>query len=410
MNTASLDLAVIGGGAAGFFAAIRYAEYQPGCRVAIFEKTGKVLSKVKISGGGRCNVTHDPALGMAAMAAKYPRGSKVMKKLLGKFSARDMYQWLEKRGVSLKVEEDGRVFPTSDSSQTIIDCFLHACHQYDITIYLNSGDVTFSKTGNNFIINARSGTYTSGKVLLATGGHNKASGYVRIQEMGHAIVSPLPSLFTLNIPQSPFKDLGGISVQGGIRIPGTKWEEAGPILITHWGLSGPAVLRLSAFAAAYFHEQDYQTEVLVRWVDGIPEEELRDFFLLQKGRHPKRQITKHPEFSVPRRLWESLCTHADIREDAMYGELGHKNLRKLTELLLRFPLRVHGKTTFKEEFVTCGGVAWSEVNTQTMESKHMPGLYFAGELLNVDGITGGFNFQAAWSTADAAARAMAVCT
>ena len=196
-------------------------------------------------------------------------------------------------------------------------------------------------------------------------------------------------------------------MDGGIRITGTKWEEEGPILITHWGLSGPAVLRLSAFAAAYFHEQDYQTEVMVRWIERIPEEELRDFFLSQKSQYPKRQITKHPEFSVPRRLWETLCMQAAIREEAIYGELGHKNLRKLTELLLRFPLQVHGKTTFKEEFVTCGGVAWSEVNTQTMESRHIPGLYFAGEVLNVDGITGGFNFQAAWSTADAVARAIA---
>jgi predicted Rossmann fold flavoprotein len=344
---------------------------------------------------------------MAAMASKYPRGSKVMKKLLGKFSALDMYQWLEKRGVVLKVEEDGRVFPVSNSSQTIINCFLDACDSYGIETYLSTGDVSFSKSGNKFTLSSRLGTYSSAKVIVATGGGNKLSGYTWLHDLGHEIVAPLPSLFTLNIPHSPFKNLGGIAVDGGLRITGTKWEEDGPILITHWGLSGPAVLRLSAFAAAYFHEKAYQTEVQVRWIARIPEEEVRNFFLSQKSRNPKRKISKYPEFSVPRRLWEVLCALADIREEAMYGELGHKNLRKLTELLLRFPLQVDGKTTFKEEFVTCGGVAWSEVNTQTMESKHIAGLYFAGEVLNVDGITGGFNFQAAWSTADAAARGAA---
>ena len=392
-------MAIIGGGAAGFFAAIRAAEKQPGARVVILEKTSKLLSKVKVSGGGRCNVTHD-CTHVSQLIQHYPRGGNALKKLFGAFKVEDTIAWFAKRGVSLKVEADGRMFPTTDSSQTIIDCFLAEAQRLKIEIRISFGVQRLEKMPEGFVLHSLKGeAIQATQVLVACGGYARAESYQWLTDTGHSIVPPVPSLFTFNSPGNPLCQLAGVSVQKGlVKIEGTKLQYEGAVLITHWGLSGPAVLKLSAFGAEWIHEQQYSFNVHIRWVAESQEEELRKQLQAYQQAHPLRQVQGHPLFELAQRLWQHLCSQAEISPEQRWGELPKKKFNKLLESLYRDRHEIKGKTTFKEEFVTCGGIPLSEIQLPAMESRLLPGLFFAGEVLNVDGITGGFNFQNAWTT------------
>lgn len=398
------DLIIVGGGAAGFFGAIQAAEMRPGLKIVILEKTTKLLSKVRISGGGRCNVTHH-CFEPTELSHHYPRGQKPLKTLFRKYQATDTIKWFEQKGVRLKAEEDGRMFPVTDNSETIINCFLDQIKRHNITIEMNAGVEEIKQVKDGFELICDQKKFTGRKVLVALGGHPNANAYSFLKKIGHTIVPPIPSLFTFNDSQKEFKDLMGVAVTDGtVRIAGTKFFQQGPILITHWGLSGPAVIKLSAWAAEYFHQHKYEATVLISWIKETQEETVRKFLSEYKSTNKKRKIYSHPLFELPQRLWTRLCELAEIEEQKIWDELANKNMNKLLELLIRCPFKIKGKTTFKEEFVTCGGVDLAEVDTETMESRKIKNLFFAGEVLNIDGETGGFNFQAAWSTAYVAAK------
>lgn len=401
-------IGIIGGGAAGFFAAITAKENNPAAEVIIIEKTSKLLSKVKISGGGRCNVTN-ATFENYQLVHNYPRGSKELKKAFSIFSTKDTVQWFESRGVSLKTEEDGRIFPASNDSQTIIDCLVYQCEKLGVKIIHNAPVRSIKKNKDELIeIKVDEKIFIFNKVLIAVGGSPKYDSYKWLEELGHTIVPPVPSLFTFNIPQSKYDGLQGISVNDVLlRISGTKASQRGPVLITHWGLSGPAVLRLSAWEARALNQADYDFSIQINWVPEKKEESLREELQGLKKDSPKKTISANSLFNIPRRLWERLVILADIQENLKWGDVPNKNLNKLTEELLKSTLSVQGKTTFKEEFVTCGGVSLKELNFDTMESIVFPGIYFAGEVIDIDAITGGFNFQAAWTTGYIAGKAMA---
>jgi predicted Rossmann fold flavoprotein len=394
------EVIVIGGGAAGFFGAIQTVERDPGKKILILEKSNKLLSKVRVSGGGRCNVTHH-CFQPSALARHYPRGEKPLKSLFKEYQAKDVVTWFSIKGIKLKTEEDGRMFPVTDSSQTIIDCFLKCADEYGIQIQINAPVTKIEKRGEVFEVTVEKGyKFKAKKLLLAIGGHPNQQAYTIVRQLGHTIIKPIPSLFTFNDSEKNFKDLMGVSVPSGlVRIAGTKLGQQGPILITHWGLSGPAVIKLSAWAAEYLHEKHYEVTALVSWIGDIQEETVRNFLLDYKGKHKKRKVMSYSLFDLPQRLWLRLCELAEIAENKIWDEVTQKSINRLLELLIRCPFKIRGKTTFKEEFVTCGGVDLHEIDNTTMESKKLKGLFFAGEVLNIDGETGGFNFQAAWTTA-----------
>jgi predicted Rossmann fold flavoprotein len=402
------DLVVIGGGAAGFFSAIRAAEMNGNLRILILEKSTKLLSKVKVSGGGRCNVTH-ACFNPNKLADYYPRGGKQMKKLFQHFHAKHVVDWFEQKGIELKTEADGRMFPVTDNSQTIINCFLDEVEKLGIKINTNCGVNKMEHVDRAWHVHTeQSQTIMTKNVLVASGGSPKLSSYDWLTSLGLKIVPPIPSLFTFNDSKKIFKDLMGLSVPNAeVKIAGTKFSSQGALLITHWGLSGPAIIKLSAWAAKYFYEQQYEFTALVSWIGVMKEETLREILLEQKQTHPKRKIFNHSMFDLPQRLWLRLCELSEIPYDKIWGELAMKNLNKLIEQLIRCVFHIKGKTTFKEEFVTCGGVDWSEIDLESMQSNKLHGLYFAGEILDVDGVTGGFNFQSAWTTAEIAARHIA---
>jgi len=407
MDEIVYDLIVVGGGAAGFFGAIRAGELNAGCKILILEKTTKLLAKVKVSGGGRCNVTHDEPDPLK-LSHHYPRGEKALRSLFKHFHAHDVVQWFSSKNVPLKTEGDGRMFPVTDNSQTIIDCFLQEVQRLKIKIETGSAVTRIEPQNDRFHVTCDNGTrYLGKKVLIALGGNSSPRAYDVIAQLGHTIVKPIPSLFTFNNPDKGFADLMGLAVPlAEVRIAATKFSNAGPVLITHWGLSGPAVIRLSAWAAAYLHEQNYQFTALVNWTGSMTEEKLRETLLAHKQTKGKQKVMTNPLFNLPQRLWERLCEQAEVPAEKIWAELPQKNINKLLENLIRCPFQIKGKTTFKEEFVTCGGVDLNEIDLERMESKKVKGLHFAGEVLNIDGETGGFNFQAAWSTAEVAARAL----
>jgi predicted Rossmann fold flavoprotein len=395
------DLIVIGGGAAGFFGAINAAERNKNLRILILEKSGKLLSKVKVSGGGRCNVTHH-CFSPAALSQHYPRGQRQLKSLFHQFQATDTVGWFKQHGVELKTEEDGRMFPTTDNSQTIIDCFLQVAESFGIEIKLNSEVHRIERKEDHFMVCTKE-IFTAKKILVATGGYNKPENYQWLADLGHEIAKPIPSLFTFNDSEKEFKDLMGVAVPNAeVRIAGTKFSQQGAVLITHWGLSGPAVIKLSAWAAVYLNEQNYTFTVLVNWT-GLPEMEVRDQ-LMQLKNQSKKIALANPMFGLPKRLWEFLCIKSGIEDRKIWAELSLKQINKLIELVYACHFRIKGKTTFKEEFVTCGGVALTGIELDTMQSKKVLGLFFAGEVMDLDGETGGFNFQSAWTTAWVAAK------
>lgn len=395
------DLVVVGGGAAGFFGAISAAEMNPHLSILILEKTSKLLSKVKVSGGGRCNVTHH-CNDSVTLAKHYPRGSKELKSPFKKFQSKDIVHWFDSKNVKLKTEEDGRMFPVSDNSQTIIDCFLHEAGQHNIEVRTHTEVKKINQMEGGFYLEANDQKIFAKKVLIATGGYNHLEQYDWLKPI--SIVSPIPSLFTFNDSKKLFKDLMGVSVsQAEVRIAGANFSETGPVLITHWGLSGPAVIKLSAWAAEFLHDKKYEFTALVNWTGSINEDGIRLHLNDLNANHGKQKIMGNPLYHIPLRLWVRLCDLAAIEESWTWAVLPRKNQNRLIEFLIRCPFEIKGKTTFKEEFVTCGGVDLKSIDLETMESKSMKGIYFAGEVLNIDGETGGFNFQSAWTTAFIAA-------
>lgn len=392
-------LIVIGGGAAGFFCAVNAARLHPGLSVTVLEKTGKLLSKVKVSGGGRCNVTHN-LQSVADMTKRYPRGERFLKKAFMRFFVPDTVEWYAARGVELKVEDDGRMFPVTDNSQTIINCLLREADRHGVTVRTHADVTALERTEAGWKVHlAGAPAIDTRYVCVAAGGFAQAQKFGWLTELGHSIEAPAPSLFTFNMPGNPVTELMGVAVpQAQVKIAGSKLQEIGPLLITHWGMSGPVVLRLSAWGARYLQEQQYQFTLLVNWLPDYNENSLREAWpqwRLDMGGQLMK--TKNP-FGLPQRLWQFLLQQAGIHENVRWAELPAKEQNKLIRSLTAMEFPVKGKTTFKEEFVTCGGIKLSEIDPQTMQSRIAPGLYFAGEVMDVDGITGGFNFQHAWTS------------
>ncbi|MEQ9120883.1 NAD(P)/FAD-dependent oxidoreductase [Fulvivirga sp.] len=394
-----MRVAVIGGGAAGFFAAISCKTHHPKAEVVIYEKGSKLLSKVKVSGGGRCNVTHQ-CFDNKKLAAHYPRGEKFLRNAFSQFAVEDAIDWFESNRVVLKAENDGRMFPVTDDSQTIINALMTKARQLGIVLNLKQQAAQLLvKQGGLDIISHEGIEFSYNKVIVASGGSPKIEGLQWLEVLGHAISPPVPSLFTFNMPNEPVKALMGVAVERAtIKVQGTKLKQSGPLLITHWGMSGPAILKTSAWGARELSDLGYKFKIQVNWVDDKSENDLRLMINEMQENHHKRMVANKNAFGIPSRLWEFLMTKIGLRADIIWGEIGQKGVNKLVNVLLNDVYQVEGKTTFKEEFVTCGGVALSDINNETMESKRVPGLYFAGEVMDIDGITGGFNFQVAWTT------------
>jgi predicted Rossmann fold flavoprotein len=414
-SSASLPIVVLGGGAAGFFGAIACAEANPGVPVFLLEKSPKLLSKVRISGGGRCNVTH-ACESAAQLVQHYPRGGRQLKEAFQKFGVADTIAWFAKRGVTLKTEADGRMFPTTDSSETIARALEDAARQAGVRIFTRTAAERIAPLAEGGFLLTLSGEgaaalgseLRASRLLVATGGNPKSGAYDWLRDLGHHIAEPVPSIFTFNVPASPLRDLPGVSVpHARVVLAGEKLQYEGPLLVTHWGVSGPAVLKLSAWGARRLHELGYHGTALISWVPAHTDETLRPWAQQFRIDNGKKQVAGHPQFGLPARLWRTLVAEAGIGPETRWSEVPAKAQNRLLELLLRTPLQVQGKTTHKDEFVTCGGIPLAEVNFKTMESRQVPGLYFAGEVLDVDGITGGFNFQAAWTTGFLAGQAMA---
>ncbi|PZR23679.1 MAG: aminoacetone oxidase family FAD-binding enzyme [Flavobacterium psychrophilum] len=390
----SFDVIVAGGGAAGFFTAINIAEANPKLKIAILERGKEVLSKVRISGGGRCNVTHACFI-PNDLVKFYPRGEKELKGPFNRFCSGDTIEWFDRHGVELKIEEDGRMFPVTDSSQTIIDCFLEASKKLGIQIIMGESIKSLYRADSHWKVETNKEVFLAEKLVMATGSNPKM--WDMLAEMGHTIVSPVPSLFTFNIKDPRIKDLMGVSAQASVNVKGTKLQAAGPLLITHWGMSGPAILRVSAWGARELFDKNYQFTLQVNWLKDFNtvecEEELKEL----KEQQPKKTVAKQSPYDFPNRLWQSLVNAAGIQPETRWADLSKKQLQSLAEQLTNGEYQVNGKSTFKEEFVTAGGIDLKEINFKTMESKLLPDMYFAGEVLNIDAITGGFNFQNAWT-------------
>ncbi len=393
-----MKIAVIGGGAAGFFAAIACKTRQPDAEVVIWEKSNKLLAKVKVSGGGRCNVAH-ACHSITDLSKNYPRGEKFLKKAFTQFSTKETINWYESRGVKLKTEADNRMFPVTDSSQTIIDCLLDECRKRGVHIQKKAPVESIAKEGDGFILHIAGSSQRVDRVIVATGGSPKKESYDWLASLGHEPVLPVPSLFTFNMPGESVRSLMGVAVEWAeVLIQGTKIRTSGPLLITHWGMSGPAILKSSAIAARQLHAKDYQFAIQVNWVGGENENQLRARLEQDFDRFAKRKVVNKNPLGLPARLWEFLLQKIAMEEGKTWEQLSGKKYNQLVNALVNDTYQVSGKTTFKEEFVTCGGVPLSEVNVRSMESKICPGLFFAGEVLDIDGVTGGFNFQAAWTT------------
>ena len=393
-------VAVVGGGAAGFFAALQCKKQAPDVPVTIFEKSPQVLGKVKISGGGRCNLTHH-CFEARELIKYYPRGGRDLRGVLHRFGPSDLIHWFEDRGVELQTQEDGRMFPRTNRSQTIVDCLCQEAQKAGVAVLTGREVVKINlHQGGGFTLEFSDGSREEWDFLLiTTGGCSRMRGFQWLQDLGHTIEPPVPSLFTFNIPHPPLRELMGLSVPlGEVKIPGIKRVERGPLLITHWGLSGPGVLKFSAWEARELSHRKYNFPLQVNWLGISSEEEVRKALLKGREAFSSRQISSLHPFTLSKRLWMYFLDRCQILPTQKWAELSKKNLNRLIETLLRDPYEVSGKTTFKDEFVTCGGVVRREVDFKTMESKVVPGLYFAGEVMDIDGITGGFNLQAAWST------------
>jgi len=405
----SVRAVFVGGGAAGFFAAINFAQEAKGSRAILLEKGPGFLQKVRISGGGRCNVTH-ACFEPREFSSRYPRGERELISLLQRFQAADTVRWFEERGVKLKTEADGRMFPVTDSSQTIIDCLMREATQRGVQLRANASVESIEKNGEMFEVKLANGeNISTNTVLIATGGSRTPAIGALATKLGHTLIEPVPSLFTFQIPAPWLRDLAGVSVPDvELSIPSAKLRDRGPLLMTHWGLSGPATLRLSAWGARPLHDLNYNFQLLVNWLPNLSEDQLRGELQARVKAHPARLIVNSPIAPLSARLWEALVVNAGgVSRQKRWSDLGRAGIHTLALSLIRCEFAVTGKSLNKDEFVTCGGVKLSEVNFKTMESKICPGLFFAGETLDIDGITGGFNFQAAWTTGWIAGNAMA---
>lgn len=406
-------LVVVGGGAAGFFCAVNASLQNSDLEVTLIEKSNKLLSKVRVSGGGRCNVTH-ACYSISEMIKKYPRGEKFLKQAFHHFFTSDTIHWFEERNVKLKTESDGRMFPESNSSETIINCLLQEANKNKITILINReivkiNHISFGEGKNQFQLFSKDGTVFKADFLcIACGGFHKPQQYNWLAQLGHSFESPVPSLFTFNIPKNPVSALMGISVENvQVKINGTKFSQSGPILITHWGFSGPAILKLSAFAAKELSNKNYDFSILINWLKDYHENSLLEKLkLIRHELAPKKIINKNP-FNLPQRLWEYHLQQCEVNAEIRWADLPAKQQNNLAKQLCAQQFHVKGKTTFKEEFVTAGGIKLNEIDANTMQSKIVPNLFFAGEIMDVDGITGGFNFQHAWTSGWIAARSIA---
>lgn len=402
-------LIVIGGGAAGFFCAVNAAKMDPALEVIIIEKSNKLLSKVKVSGGGRCNVTHS-CFSMAEMIKKYPRGATFLKKAFHHFFTTDTITWFKDRGVELKTEPDGRMFPITNSSQTIIDCLMEEANKYVVEIMMNKevGELSLMVDGIWLVAFKTGPTMQADYVCVASGGYPKSTQFEWLKKLGHTIAGPVPSLFTFNMPGNPITALMGIVVeQVQVKITGSKLTGEGPLLITHWGMSGPAILKLSAWGARELAAKNWQFSITVNWLPAYNEQTLKDKFQQVRFSIAAQKISNRNPFALPQRLWDYLLQQSAINENIRWADLPAKEQNKLIKNICTQEFTVNGKTTFKEEFVTSGGIALEEVDHNTMQSKLAPNLFFAGEVLNIDGVTGGFNFQNAWTTGWIAAKEIA---
>lgn len=403
-----VQIVVIGGGAAGVFGAIATAKANPRAQVTVLEASRQLLAKVRISGGGRCNVTH-ACFEPSGLVQNYPRGGKPLRGAFSRFQARDTVEWFAAHGVKLKTEADGRMFPTTDDSATIVECLTKAALAVGVKICTGATVVSAVRQSDKFNILLKSGeTYSCDRLLLATG--SNPIGYQIAKALGHQIEPPVPSLFTFNVLDRELKDLAGVSVDSvQLRLLGekSKLEQMGPLIVTHWGLSGPAVLKLSAWGARLLHQSHYQATLLINWLPQLNPEVLRQKLLEVKSEWARKAILPNCPVDLPRRLWQYLVARAGIGAEDRWAGLSHKTVNQLVQELTQGQYLIQGKGVFKEEFVTCGGVNLKEVNFKTMESCLSPGLYFAGEILDIDGVTGGFNFQSAWTTAWLAGQAMA---
>ena len=399
------DVVIVGGGAAGFFTAITAKENNPSLQVVILEKGKEVLQKVKISGGGRCNVTH-ACFVPKDLCEFYPRGKKELLGPFHQFMTGDTMEWFESRGVPLKIEKDNRVFPTSNSSQSIVDCFQSRVDALGIEVWTNHGVNQVLKTGTTWSVQTSKGDVTADKVVITAGSSKRVWDLVR--SLNHTVIAPVPSLFTFNITDARLQDLSGVSVpHATVRLADTKLETTGPLLITHWGMSGPAVLKLSAFGARLLAEKNYEYQVQVNWISkrlGQAVQELQK----TKAAHTKKQIgLRSPFEGVSKRLWERFVQTVGLDPQSKWADLSNKKLEALAEQLTQGVFQVRGKSTFKEEFVTAGGIDLKEINFKRFESKFHKNLFFAGEVLNIDAVTGGFNFQNAWTGGHVIGKALA---
>ncbi len=411
-----MNVIVIGGGAAGFFGAIACAEANPQLKVTLLEAGQKPLAKVRISGGGRCNVTHhcfDPV----RLVEHYPRGGKALRGAFTRFQPKDTVQWYESRGVRLKTEADGRMFPVTDDSQTIINCLMQAADKAGVKLLTGTGVKTVKQfydeeNKSYFQVELKNGKELKCDRLLITTGSNPL-GYRWAKNLGHKIEPAVPSLFTLNVRDPRLQGLAGVSVSNAQVKLGTgkhKIEQAGALLITHWGVSGPAILKLSAWSARFLYDLKYDSGLQINWLSEYNQETLKQKLITVKETNPQKKIVNYCPVELPKRLWQSFVSYVEIKPDKIWSEISKKELNKLVLEIVQGQYEVKGKGVFKEEFVTCGGVSLKEVNFKTMESKKCPGLYFAGEVLDIDGVTGGFNFQSAWTTSWLAGQAIAAAT
>lgn len=401
-------LIVIGGGAAGFFCAVNAARMNSSLKVVVLEKTKKLLSKVKISGGGRCNVAH-ACFDIDEMSTKYPRGGRFVKKAFHHFFTTDTIEWFKERGISFKTEPDGRMFPVTDSSQTIIDCFLKEVNKYSVEVLMNAEVRILRKENEIFKLELSDRRcLVADFVCIASGGYSKSSMFDWVKDLGHTIEQPVPSLFTFNIPDHPVTKLMGVSVNAArVKLNGTKLEETGPVLITHWGLSGPAILKLSASGARELSDRKYNFGISINWLSDRDEQALTIEFQGFRFDLASQKINNKNPLGLPQRLWEFLLDLSLVSKEKRWADLTAKEQNRLVRNLCNCEFEIKGKTTFKEEFVTAGGIKLTEIDPNTMMSKKIPNLFFAGEVMDVDGVTGGFNFQHAWTSGFIAAKSIA---
>lgn len=391
----NFDIIIVGGGAAGFFTAINIVEKNKKLKVAILERGKEVLSKVRVSGGGRCNVTH-ACFEPNELVKFYPRGEKELRGPFHQFCSGDTIEWFSTHGVELKIEDDGRMFPVSNSSQTIIDCFLKATQQLGISVLTGQSVQSIFKKENCWQIETQNESYLAEKLVMATGSNPKI--WEMLQQQGHAIVNPVPSLFTFNIKDARIKELPGVVTLATVKVKDTKLSSTGPLLITHWGMSGPAILKLSAWGARILYDKNYQFTIFVNWLNDVDTEEAEQLLKDLKQDQAKKTVSKKSPFELTNRLWESLVLASGITPETKWADISKAQLQNLANQLTKGTFQVNGKSTFKEEFVTAGGIDLKEINFKTMESKLHENLYFAGEIVNIDAITGGFNFQNAWTS------------